>query len=124
MDLEKLWELVALGESDQSEFKKTTGELKGGLETVCAFLNGQGGRVLFGVTDARKIRGQTISDTTLQDVARELVRLEPPATVRQTRVPVEGGHEVLILDVPRGEQAPYVYNGRPYRRIGTTTSLM
>jgi hypothetical protein len=35
-----------LGESEQSEFKKSTGELKGGLETLCALLNGQGGRVM------------------------------------------------------------------------------
>ena len=38
-----------------SDRKKTTGELHGGMETLCAFLNGVGGKVLFGVTNAAGI---------------------------------------------------------------------
>jgi len=45
MNLEQLTRLAALGESDRLEFKKSTGDLKGGMETLCGFLNGQGGRV-------------------------------------------------------------------------------
>jgi ATP-dependent DNA helicase RecG len=81
---------------------------------LCAFLNGQGGRVFFGVTEAGRILGQDISDATLQEVAREIVRLDPPAAVTQMRIPVEGNKEVLLLEVLAGSQAPYAYNGRPY----------
>ncbi len=35
-------------ETDSIEFKKTTGQLERGMETLCAFLNGTGGTVLFG----------------------------------------------------------------------------
>lgn len=45
-------------ETDSIEFKKTTGQLERGMETLCAFLNGTGGTVLFGVTDEGKIAGQ------------------------------------------------------------------
>ena len=38
MNLEHLNRLVTEGESDRLEFKKSTGELKGGMETLCAFL--------------------------------------------------------------------------------------
>jgi ATP-dependent DNA helicase RecG len=124
MNLETLRTIVALGESDQREFKKTTGEIKGGIESLCAFLNGLGGRVFFGVTEAGKIRGQDISDATLQEVAREIVKRDPPATVMQSHVPVEATREVLVLEVSPGPQAPYCDNGRPYRRVTSTTSLM
>ena len=124
MNLAALQTLVAAGESERLEFKKSTGELKGGLETTCAFLNGQGGKVLFGVTKSGRIQGQDISDSTLQDVAREILRLEPPATLTQMRVPVEGAREVLVLETTDRSLAPYTYHGRPYRRIGSTTSLM
>lgn len=124
MNLESLRPIVALGESDQREFKKTTGELRGGMESLCAFLNGSGGQVFFGVTEAGKIRGQDISDATLQEVAREIVKLDPPATVMQSRISVEATREVLVLEVSPGPQAPYCYNGRPYRRVTSTTSLM
>ena len=50
--------VVASGESDTAEFKKTTGEKDAGLRTLCGMLNGSGGRVLFGVTPSGKILGR------------------------------------------------------------------
>lgn len=124
MKLEQLKLLIAGGESERLEFKKTTGELKGGMATLCGFLNGQGGKVLFGVTNAGRILGQDVSDATLQEVAQDIVRLEPAATIAQMRVQVADTREVLILETTDRSQAPYTFNGRPHRRIGTTTSLM
>jgi predicted HTH transcriptional regulator len=42
------------GESATLEFKKSTAELRRTGETLCGFLNGDGGRVLIGVTPAGK----------------------------------------------------------------------
>src|SRR6516165_1197369 len=72
MDLEALRQTVAEGESEGLEFKKTTGDLKAGMRTLCAMLNGSGGRVIFGVTPGGKIAGQDITDPTLQEVAQEI----------------------------------------------------
>jgi ATP-dependent DNA helicase RecG len=124
MNREQLERLVAEGESNRQEFKKTTGDLKGGMETLCGFLNEDGGRVFFGVTEAGKILGQDIADSTLQEVAREIARIEPPASLLQTRVPFAGTRDVLILETTDRSQSPYTYKGRPYRRVGTTTSIM
>jgi ATP-dependent DNA helicase RecG len=124
MNLAALQALVAEGESERLEFKKSTGDLKGGMETLCAFLNGQGGKVLFGVTTSGRIQGQEISDNTLQEVAREIVRLEPPATLVQTRVPVEGAREVLVLETTDRSQAPYIFGGRPYRGAWARCALV
>jgi hypothetical protein len=54
MGLAEIQKLVAdsQGEWEHLEYKKTTGELHGGMETVCAFLNGVDWKVLFGVTNA------------------------------------------------------------------------
>lgn len=124
MNLDDLQELVAQGESDRMEFKKSTGDLKGGLETICGFLNGNGGQVLFGVTSVGKIIGQTISDTTLRDVAAELGKLDPRAPITQRRIPVSATQEVLMLETSVLTQAPYTYNGRPFLRVGSTTTRM
>ena len=48
--LEKLIGLIAGAEGGTVEFKETTGQLERGMETLCAFLHGTGGTVLFGVT--------------------------------------------------------------------------
>ncbi|MBI4668726.1 MAG: ATP-binding protein [Elusimicrobia bacterium] len=49
MNEKEIRQLVAKGEGPCLEFKRTTGELKEGLRTICAFLNSHGGAVLFGV---------------------------------------------------------------------------
>lgn len=46
------------------------------METLCAFLNGEGGTVLFGVTDKGKIMGQEVADTTKRSIAEAINRLE------------------------------------------------
>ena len=71
MTLTELQRLIAKskGEWEHVEFKKSTGELQGGMVTLCGFLNGSGGKVLFGVTNAGKIQGQDTTDATFQEVA-------------------------------------------------------
>ncbi|MCX6990991.1 MAG: putative DNA binding domain-containing protein [Chlamydiae bacterium] len=51
MLLEELQKLVASGESENLEFKKTTGQRTEAVKTVCALLNGLGGFLLFGVSE-------------------------------------------------------------------------
>ena len=62
-------------ETDSIEFKKTTGQLERGMETLCAFLNGTGGTVLFGVTDEGKIVGQDIAGKTKETIMPEITQI-------------------------------------------------
>ena len=124
MDLEAVRRLVAEGESERLEFKKTTGELRSAMPSLCSMLNDSGGKVLFGVTDSGKILGQDVTDATLREVAGELRKIEPPTVFEQARVLVREGKEVLILETTTALDVPYTYDGRPYKRIGPTTSLM
>ena len=120
----QLAELVALGESDTLEFKKATAEKEAAMKTLCGLLNGNGGRVLIGVTEAGKIRGQTISDATLRELAQAYSQFEPPAAIRQMRVPLANGQEVFVIEVDPSPSAPHTFHGRAYRRINSTTSIM
>ena len=69
-NLEDIKNLIVQTENEQLEFKETTGQLERGMETLCAFLNGEGGTVLFGVTDKGKIIGQEVADVTKRCIAR------------------------------------------------------
>lgn len=111
------------GEWEHVEFKKSTSELLGGMESLCGFLNGAGGKVLFGITNAGRTVGQDVSDATFQEVANAIRKLEPPAWIEQIRVAV-GTKEVLILETTLRADGPYTFDGRPYLRIGSTTSRM
>jgi len=125
MDLKALKLLVSGGESETVEFKKTTGQLRRAAETICGMLNGTGGRVLIGVTPEGRILGQTVSDKTIREVAEVLQKFEPPASIFQVRVNIADTKAVLVLEaIPNPEFRPYAFDGRPYQRIGSTTSIM
>ncbi len=126
MTLEDVLRLAAQGESGTLELKKSTAQLDRAGETLCAFLNGQGGAVLIGVADNGTPVGQQVSDKTLQDVAGLLRRFEPPASVSVERIGLGGaGKEVLALVAgPQSAAPPFTFAGRPYQRVGSTTSVM
>ena len=59
LSFEDIQKLVEKDEHRYLELKKTTGELKDGMHSACAFLNTDGGWLLFGVTPkSLKILGQ------------------------------------------------------------------
>jgi ATP-dependent DNA helicase RecG len=114
------------GESETVEFKRSTGQLSRAGETLCSLLNGNGGQVIFGVAPDSQVVGQSVSDTTMQDVAQMIRRFEPPAPIEIERVPLASGQEIIVLLVSSSamDAIPFTYDGRPYQRIGTTTSVM
>jgi len=126
MTIADIEDLARRGESESIEFKRSTGQLGRAAEALCAFLNARGGSVLVGVSPDRKIVGQLVNDSTLQDVAQVLKRFDPAAPIQIHRVPVpDSGHEVLVLEANAShESRPFTFDGRPYERIASTTSLM
>lgn len=61
MTIDNIKTLIVGYESRTLELKKTTGELKDGMHTACAFLNTDGGWLIFGITPkSLKIIGQEV----------------------------------------------------------------
>ena len=124
MTLDQITALTASGESETLEFKATTGTRREAAMTVCAFLNQRGGQVLFGVTEAGVVVGQQVSERTIEELSADLRQIDPPAFPTVERVPVEGGHEVIVVSTGQGASRPYTYRGSAYRRVGNTTLAM
>ena len=117
--------LVKDGEGPALEFKRSTGEMKEAMQTLCAFLNGSGGRVLFGIRPEGTIEGQSVSDQTLRDVAQSADRFEPPAHVSIHRIKLKANREVLALSTGAVRDGrPFTYEGRAYERVESTTRRM
>ena len=83
--------------------------------TVCAFLNQNGGQVLFGVTPAGVVAGQQVSERTIEELSAELRQIDPPAFPTVERVPVGGGRDVIVVSTAQGASRPYTYRGSAYR---------
>ena len=124
--MKRLTEAIAGGESETLELKRSTGQLNAAGKTLCAFLNAEGGKVVFGVTDDGTVGGQAVSDKTRREIAAMLDRFEPPAAidVEYVDLPDDAKKVIVLAAQPPGEGRPYTYDGRPYRRVETTTSVM
>ena len=129
MTIEDIKKLIAGDETRTLELKKTTGELKDAMHSVCAMLNSDGGRVIIGIAPASlRIVGQIVTDSTRQEIAREIRKLEPfvNMTVEYIDVPEGDGKQLIVLnaDTRVFRDAPYVFDGRPYYKLESTTMLM
>jgi ATP-dependent DNA helicase RecG len=123
MTLAELHNLILAGESQTLEFKQTTGQRSRAMETLCAMLNGEGGRVVFGVTPEGKLVGQAIGENTIEQVANEIREISPVVVPDLEQVPVGGDRFAIVLTVPGGG-GPYCYRRKPFLRLGPTTSEM
>ncbi len=125
VNIKQLSVFLRQGEGPALEFKRSTGEIKEGMQTLCAFLNGSGGMVLFGVRPDGEAEGQDVSDQTLRNIAQSADRFEPPAHISIHRIKVKADREVVAVAVEGGRDVrPFAYEGRAYERVSSTTRRM
>ena len=115
MNLDKLHNLILIGESSTTEFKKSvTPDI---ANDICAFANSGGdGTILVGVSKDRKLTG--ILDHPNQKARiLEMARSAKPAI----QVNLHSIGSVLCVLVPKQHSKPYSIRGQFYARIGTET---
>jgi len=117
MDLQNLQDLIATGEGQLLEFKRS-GVSHLGRE-ICAFANSLGGRILIGVTDSGEIVSTTNTNQLRSEVQSIARNLEPPLMVDLEEV--DG---VLIIEIPASRFKPHSSSGKFYLREGATCQQM
>ena len=70
---QQLDELLQQPEGERLEWKRSTGELRDAMQTICAFLNGAGGTLLFGIRPDGRAEGQQVTDQTIRDLAEAII---------------------------------------------------
>lgn len=129
MTIDDIRTLIAADESRTLELKKTTGELKDGMHAACAFLNTDGGWLIFGVAPkSLKIVGQQVTDATKIEISHALAGIEPAYDIQPiyVDVPEYPGNKVIAFHFDSWEwgKKPYTFRGRPYYKIESTTKIM
>ena len=104
--------LLSHGEGLNVEFKESLDKSIG--KEICAFANGNGGKILLGVTDDGTIKGASISNKLKSEIQNYARNIDPQPIINISSV-----ENILIIDVPEGKNKPYSANGRFYLRIGT-----
>lgn len=126
MEYQDIVHIAELKESGSLEFKESTGQLDRSMETLCAFLNGDGGRILYGVKDNGKIIGQEMSDNTKRSIAEAVNRIEPFVELEIFYISIPETNKYVIAIQAEGQRymRPFTYKGRAYMRIESTTTFM
>ena len=126
--IDDIKKLIAKDETRTLEVKNTTGELYKGMETACAFLNSDGGWLMFGIAPSLKIIGQNVTDNTRQEVANALRKIEPAidVEVEYIELPDKPDYYVIAIyfDSNNFKNGPYSFDGRAFYKVESTTALM
>lgn len=126
IDLGYIQHLAENHEGVDVEFKETTGQLNRGMETLCGMINGSGGVVVFGVSNKGKIIGQEIGDKTTREIGEAINKFDPAVDIQPIYVPVDNSDKYVIVFRTDGLEIdkPYMWDGKPYRRHDSVTSVM
>lgn len=101
------------------EYKQEVGKNKTFLKTVSAFANYGTGQIIFGVTDEGVYKGivnprQACLD--IENTINDSIDPQPEYTLQ-----IDEQRNIIILTVYKGEDTPYVYKEKAYRRHDSAT---
>ena len=112
-------ELITLNigyETEVTEFKKSTGELKEGVISLASMLNKHSaGTVYFGVKNNGDIIGQEIGDRTLRDISQMIATSIKPQIIPTITLELMENYNVIKVEA-QGSEKPYSVFGRYYIR--------
>ena len=117
MRKEELELLIKQGEGYTLEFKENLGK-KFSTEVV-AFANSMGGKILIGVDDKGNILGTDISNSQKANIQNQINQIEPRINVK-----IETVDNIIIVNVPEGDDKPYSSRDGYYLRAGAMCQKM
>ncbi|MCD7764271.1 MAG: putative DNA binding domain-containing protein [Lachnospiraceae bacterium] len=118
-------QIYSLGEeTEQIEFKKSTGELKEAVISMAAILNKhQNGKLYFGVKNDGTVIGQEINDTTLRTISQAIGNHLRPAIYPNIKKEHYGDRTVVLVEFS-GTQQPYLAHNIPRIRVADEDLVM
>jgi len=116
-DTEKINFLLKEGEGLTVEFKEHfTPRID---EDIVAFSNTRGGAILLGVRDDQTVGGETLTSDMKARINSVARNCNPPVQVKIKQI-----QEVVLIEVPQGEEKPYSCGSGYFRRLDGTTQKM
>lgn len=111
-------------ESINLEFKKSVGEWKEIVETVSAFSNTNGGKIVVGASNSGIILGIRIGKDTIEDLTNKIVTNTDPKVYPEIAVEKIGKKNIIIIEVNESTDKLVLAFGRPFKRVGKSTIRM
>jgi ATP-dependent DNA helicase RecG len=112
-------DLILLGENKYIEFKSLY--TKSLLKTVSAYANYHDGIILVGINDQKEIVGiENLDDTRLQ-IENAINDVIDPRPYYEIEVKQYEQKNVLLIQIFKGDNTPYLYEKKAYKRLDTAS---
>ena len=116
--------LIASGEGYNVEFKVSIpSKIKDVTEEICAFANAAGGTLLLGVDDNNIVQGVVFNNAKRSALQNSINEISPALHCEIYTVTVDS-KDVVVIEVPSGENKPYVLSGAIYVRQGPNSQKL
>jgi len=113
---------IKFGENQKMEIKSSFG--KGVIETVVAFSNTGGGRVIIGCNDAKEIMGVTLSAETLKNWINEIKQNTQPQVIPEIYDIEIDNKKIVVIEVSEYPVKPVNFKNKYYKRVANSNHLM
>jgi ATP-dependent DNA helicase RecG len=117
-----LHKLIESGESENLEFKSSfNNEL---IETLVAFANTSGGKVVIGINQKNIITGVTINPESVQNWVNEIKQKTSPALIPDVDIAETGNKIVVIFSIQEYPIKPVATRGKYFKRVVNSNHSM
>lgn len=116
-------QMMSLGEGKHIEFKSRLDHPEPFAESIVAFANTEGGRILVGVDDnGKRVKGFDDLNKTQQTITNWIAEYCDPKIEPHFEYSEE--LEILVIGIPEGKNKPYDLKGKgPFLRVGATNRI-
>ncbi|MCX6253587.1 MAG: putative DNA binding domain-containing protein [Bacteroidia bacterium] len=122
MDREEILHIIKQGENESIEFKTSFG--KEVIESIVAFSNAKGGKVIIGVNDNKIIIGITISDESIQNWINQIKQNTDPQVISDVQTFKLNNKNIVVFDVMEYPIKPVSYRNKYFKRIANSNHIM
>lgn len=122
MNNKQLLNSINQGESETLEFKSSFN--KAVIETIVAFSNTKGGKVLIGVQDSKVIIGIDFTEETIQKWLNEIKQNTHPQVIPNVIIENIQEKTIVVFEVSEYPVKPVSFKNKYYKRVLNSNHLM
>ncbi|MCC5931160.1 MAG: putative DNA binding domain-containing protein [Cyclobacteriaceae bacterium] len=114
--------LITVGESETLEFKSSFNVQV--IETLVAFANTRGGKVLVGVSDDGSLIGLSINSESVQNWINEIKIKTSPSLIPEIYITEVDGVTVIIFSIQEYPIKPVSFRGKYFKRVVNSNHIL
>jgi len=124
MGKEKILNLIGSAESINVEWKLSLSQTNEIIETISAFTNTEGGKIIIGVSKSGKPLGAKIGKDTIECLTNRILQNTDPKIHPRITIEKINSKSIIIVETRESFDHLILAFGRPYKRVGKSTVRM